>query len=345
MLKIRYMNITIPIGQYIFVANFETFSISFIMVFAVFLNKIIHKKQLRYFGESFICLFLCGVIESFLFYLSFQNDEFPHKNVLQNFSTALLLSGWQIILCAILEIINVTKPFKRFHRISFYILLGISITLNLLTCANGLIFSYQDNILQLGPIWFLPLITIIIYVVLMILSLSFNFKKNIWDSISILFIIIVTILATSLQFALHQDFLITNALTIALAFYFTCLHVQYFRHDNLTMLHNRKTYFLDLKKLSKTDVTIVTIQITNLDFFINTSGVDGYEMAIISVANQMQYAFEKIGRIYRTRTNEMKVLCLKPTQEEVSCALDFFKKNIEKTSYMVHCDIEHRSAR
>ena len=331
-----------PVSQYIFTANFATFFISFIMIFFVFMNKIIHKRQLRYFGTAFICLLLCGILESVVYYFSFQ----PSPNLIQTFATGLLFSGWSIVFCSILEIINITKAFKRFHRIILYIMLFLNVILCMLSCANGIVFYYDSaNTLRPGPVGFLPQVIISIYIALMIFSVSLHFKKNLWESIAILFIIVVSIVSIPLQFLLNQPFLITTSITISLLFYFLCIHIQYFRYDTLTMLQNRKSFFLDLKNFSKMPVTILTIKIENLDFFSNTSGIEGYEMAVVSIANKMDFAFEKLGRMYRTRTDELKVLFIKHTDDEIQAAHKIFLEKMKNTPYSVKCSFEIRNPR
>ena len=331
-----------PISQYIFTANFATFFLSFIAIFFVFTNKIIHNKQLRYFGTAFICLLLCGILESIVYYFSFQSSP----NLTETFATALLFSGWSIVFCAILEIINVTKAFKRMHRIFLYILLFVNVAICLISCANGIVFYYNEaNILCAGPIWFIPQIVIAIYIILMVVSVSLHFKKNVWESIAILFIIVVSVISIPLQFLLNQHFLITTSITMALLFYFLCIHIQYFRYDTLTMLQNRKSYFIDLKNYSKSTFAILTIKIENLEFFSNTSGISGYEMAVISIANKMDFAFEKIGKIYRTRANELKVLFINHSKEEIQKALDEFLNKMENTQYSVNYHLEFRNPR
>lgn len=331
-----------PISQYIFTANFATFFISFIMIFFVFTNKIIHKKQLRYFGVSFICLLLCGILESIVYYFSFSNSP----SLYQTFATALLFTGWTIVFCSIVEIINIAKAFRRWHRIFLYIILFIDIGMILVSCANGIIFYYDtENTLCSGPLWFIPYTIIALYIVLMIASVSVHFKKNIWDSIAILFIIVISLCAIPLQFFLHQNFLITTSLTMSLTFYFLCIHIQYFNFDTLTMLQNRKSFFLDLRNFSKEPLTILTIKIENLDFFINTGGIEEYEMAFISTANQMDFSFGKIGRIYRTRTNELKTIFKNCSQEDIAKSIETFKERMKNTPYSVTYSLEYRKPR
>ncbi|MCR5698648.1 MAG: diguanylate cyclase [Treponemataceae bacterium] len=307
------------------------------MIFFVAANKIIHKKQLKYFSLAYCCLLLCGVFESLVFYYSQMNEPCLEER----FFTAVLFSLLPLSLVSILEIISTTKPVRRSYRIFLYILIFLNTTLNFLSCADGIIFYYTaDNQLAGGKLWFLPLVFVVIYLALMIFNTSWHFKTNIWESISALFVITVTITSIPLQLFLKQNFLITTSITMALTFYFLSIHIQFFRHDPLTQLHNRKTLFLDLKKLNRSNISILTCKIENLDIFIDTSGIEASDLAVLSTVKRMEDSFEKIGRIYRTGTDEMKILFNKKSSEEINAAIDQFQEKMSTTPYSVSCKLD-----
>jgi len=328
---------TLPVGQFIFTANFATFFISFIMIFFVAANKIIHKKQLKYFSLAYATLLLCGVFESLVFYYSLKSEPCLEEY----FFTAVLYSLWPLSLVSILEIISTTKPVRRTYRIFLYILIFLNSTLNFLSCADKIVFYYTpDNNLSGGVLWFLPLVFVGIYLILMIFNTSWHFKTNIWESIPALFLITVTIISIPLQYYLKQHFLITTSITMALTFYFLAIHIQFFRHDPLTQLHNRKSLFLDLKKLNRENISILTCKIENLDIFIDTSGIEASDLAVLSTVKRMEDSFEKLGRIYRTGTDEIKILFNKKSTDEITAAIDIFQNKMNSTPYSVSCRLE-----
>lgn len=203
---------------------------------------------------------------------------------------------------------------------------------------HGLMFSYNpQNKFVRGTFGFLPYICCAIYIILL---LYFIIKKNAVlrsEQMVVFVIIVLGAIATAMESVLKFDLILSQVLIIGSVFYYLFFNVQIYKRDTLTMLENRRCFYLELDKIKKKHFCIVSMDLNDLKLYNDTQGHAAGDEALITCTEIMSESFPQKCRLYRTGGDEFMAICEGYSYLQAQYIIMRFQHALSTTKYRVAC--------
>lgn len=315
---------------YLVQTNFIDFAIVIFMYIFLLTNNSMSQKINRIFFFAAVIVNILIIADSIDYYLA--QDSVPHTLRYITSATGYAFRPAPIMFFA--------AVLKRDEKKTYSFLLPMLILNGILAYTSiftrWMFWFDEQNQFHRGPVGALPFIISGIYLgCLLFWSIQryrLGYKK---ESIIVVFITIMSALASGMETVFHFKFIINGVGAISSVFYYLFLHTQTYKRDALTQALNRHSFYLDSELYMKTPMIIVSIDINNLKTINDTGGHAAGDLAIVTVAKSLEKIFMNSGRLYRTGGDEFVLLCPKESKENVFHLLSRVEKELEKTPYQI----------
>ncbi|MEA4911486.1 MAG: GGDEF domain-containing protein [Oscillospiraceae bacterium] len=202
------------------------------------------------------------------------------------------------------------------------ILVGI---LAFTSCFTHLMFWFDDqNNFMRGPLGYISHVVSGIYsIVLIAMTIKMHRDITSGEVFAILYSAVICTVATVLESVLPDcKFLLTGAMITSCTLYYVVLYIETYKRDMLTGLMNRRSLYLDAKRMRRSSVAVVSIDLNGLKEINDALGHSAGDRALQSMSNAMHTKSGKQFLLYRVGGDEFIALGKEQTTEAVTTYID-----------------------
>ncbi|WP_294429939.1 GGDEF domain-containing protein [uncultured Treponema sp.] len=319
-----------PVLQSIVQSAFPGFICTLFLLTFIIIDKTFPPRTMRFFACAIIfafCLLLC---DSFDTYCKTKKVWLEMRFIIGSLAYMFRVSA-----CVMTVVISQNK--NRQRAIVLLTLLTINNVVSILNIWTGWIFTLnEDHTWNANYLFFEPYIVTSLSVILYIRVAIKQLKHNLGESAIVFASIVTCSIANILEIILGINFVLPLSLIICICFYYLCLNVELYRRDALTMLFNRRTFYMDAKRMKKnSSVIFLSMDLNDLKKYNDIEGHAAGDLALTTVSNCMISAFQYLAKIYRTGGDEFIAVFKNKTPKQVEEALERFNTALSKTKYSV----------
>lgn len=195
-------------------------------------------------------------------------------------------------------------------------------------------FFDTANQFHRGPLWMIPFLTSIFYLLLMAgFSLRGTRRNGGTETILVFFIVLAAIVGTMLESIFHFKFMLNAAMTCGVCAYYLFLHVQLYKRDSLTGLLNRRNFYLALQDCRQPNYILIAVDINNLKTINDTLGHSQGDVCITTVVDVVESSLPRGCTMYRTGGDEFMIICRGFETEQAKEVIEKIQKKLEATEY------------
>lgn len=217
---------------------------------------------------------------------------------------------------------------------------AINTAISFLSIPTGIMFSFdQANNFVRGPFGYLCHIICLYYMIYILVHLFRQFKANKIETLVITVIMFAAVAAAAMEHILKYDLILSQTMGIGIVFYFLFLNVQVYKRDTLTQLLNRRSFYLDLSRLKRSKVVILSMDLNNLKKINDSFGHAAGDKAITTTVEYMLQVFYKCAKVYRTGGDEFMAIFKKMNMEQAQIKVAEFTHILSKTEFRVACGL------
>ena len=256
-------------------------------------------------------------------------------------STLEHFTYWRIVLSVICytlrPMIIMMLAFIVSPKINIMIILPAAVNFLIVSSAlfSDIAFGFDaaTNSFYRGPLGYTTYVITVLYILLLyfitIKALASRVKEQ---SIILSFIAVTATFAALLTFWGHDEVVqMTYAADVML--YYMYLYAEYTKHDPLTAVFNRQTFYNDIRKRPQTITGIISADMNDLKWRNDNYGHKFGDYALVAIADCLCRCSTSNERVYRVGGDEFMVVCRKRTPEEMETLISNFRKEIAKGSY------------
>lgn len=317
--------------QFIY-ANYATCLIILFMLIFLCTNTTFERRITRLFMWPIlftVVLIVVDTIESWTATLS-------SPTMLRVWMSAI---GYTVRPLCILCILEIIVRDKKKRRIWLELPAVINAIISFSALFSDIAFSYSpENEFVRGPLGVSAYVVSTLYLlVLIIVSVLYFKRKSYYESMIVLAIVVAAVLALVFEVAFKFEGMVNATIALSIAFYYLFFHTQTSKRDPLTLVLNRRCFYMDAEKNKEQICAVISIDLNCLKFLNDTYGHEAGDEAICTVARCVEKYLPKECRLYRVGGDEFTVLCMKKDRntdrkqlEEVVAAI---KSAMAKTKY------------
>lgn len=319
------------VGSYLIQGIFPCLLSSVMLIFFVYFDNSLTRKTQRLFMAATIFVLGLTVSEGIDYY--FQQTLTHHE-----IRTWLAAFSYTCRIGCIGFTAAITQRTKSVHAIFIHLGVVINAIVAFISIPTGCIFSINAaHQWSRGVLYYEPYAFVAWYSILLLVSSFQNFRSNTKEAFMILAGSLLCALGNIIELFLHWKLILSAAFLVYISFYFLCLNVQLYRHDAMTALLNRRSFFMDAKRYSGRNFVVVSMDLNDLKLFNDIEGHAAGDRALCAVGECMKAAFKKDGFGYRIGGDEFMAIILKKDVESAEAVLNNFKQKIARTKYKVAC--------
>lgn len=262
-------------------------------------------------------------------YMESYYGELAELSIMRPLLSAL---DYSLIGFILLNVIMIMFPSQKFY---LYIPAVLNSLLCFISVPTGIVFTFSsDNHFGRGPLGYLTYAVCGLYLAYLIIRLFFRKRAEKEDLPLLIFISVTSVLCLVLPLladeAIHW-FNFTVAVNVVL--YYIFLLQQFTKHDSLTKLLNRQSYYTDSEKFYSSITALVTMDMDGLKEINDNEGHIAGDTALKALADCFWRAARRGQRVYRIGGDEYIILCLSAKEEEVISLVERIKQEVAKTPY------------
>ena len=232
------------------------------------------------------------------------------------------------------------KSVRRYVRIGLFIPAFINLAITSLAFFTPYVFSYaEDGHIIRGPFAFTPHVILLMYAILM-----YVYSIHIWirhdrrcEAAVIFMIVTLALLGTFCELMFKLRGILIGVISMAVIFYYLCIHIENFKYDILTNVLNRTSFYADLKKLNgllhTAHAGIMSIDLNDLKKINDSGGHDKGDEAIKTTASIINAQLDAGCTLYRVGGDEFEVICRDRTEEDILNMIDRIRAEMRKSEY------------
>lgn len=298
------------------------------MEIVLFSDVHLEKKMIRRISIANIMMFLYSVTCYTETYLGNQTEYTVLRPILSAFNYSLITF---ILVTIVISLFPEQKLYLFFPAIMNCALCFISVP-------TGIVFRIsQDNHFFRGTLGYLPYFINALYLLYFIYSIFRNSKAHKEDLRLIIFISLTSVTCLVLPLFASDStshwFNMTIAVNVML--YYVFLLQKFTKHDSLTKLLNRQSYYSDAEKHAEHITALVAADMNGLKEINDKEGHKAGDTALQTLADCFWKASRRGHRVYRIGGDEFIILCIDASEDEVISLVERIRQEVAETSYTV----------
>lgn len=217
---------------------------------------------------------------------------------------------------------------------------AVNTAISFISIPSGIMFSFTpENKFIHGPLGYLCHLCCLYYMIYIMVHLLRQFKSNKIECLVISVIMFSAAIAATLEHIFKFDLILAQTIGVGIVFYFLLLNVQVYKRDTLTQLLNRRCFYLDLSRLKKRKVVLLSMDLNNLKKINDSFGHAAGDVAITTTVDCMLKVFYKCAKVYRTGGDEFMAVFKKLNIDQAQKKVDEFTKLLSNTEFRVACGL------
>lgn len=222
-------------------------------------------------------------------------------------------------------------------RIMLYLPGILNLVITCLAFFTKLVFWYgEDGNIMRGPLAYTPHIVCLYYSVALFAYALFIKKNHRRDNEATIIAMTtcLALLGTFVEMAFQLRGILIGVISMAVSFYYLCLHIEYFKYDILTGALNRTSFYADLRTLNpKNSITIISVDLNDLKKINDVEGHLAGDTALKCMANVISDNITRGCHLYRVGGDEFAVICKDMSSESVETMMRSISEGMRKTPY------------
>ena len=286
----------------------------------------LERRMIHRIFSANIMMFIYSITCYAETYLGNQTEYTVFRPILSAFNYSLIVF---IIVMIVMILFPNQKLYLFFPAVMNAVLCFISVP-------TGIVFTIsEDNHFFRGTLGYLTYFISGLYLLYLIYNLFRHSKVQKEDFILILYISLTSILC--LVFPLFEVdttshwFNMTIAVNVML--YYVFLLQKFTKHDPLTNLLNRQSYYSDAERYSNHITAVVAMDMNGLKEINDNEGHKAGDTALQALADCFWKAANHGQRIYRIGGDEFTILCIGILENDVLSLIERIRQEVAKTAY------------
>lgn len=286
----------------------------------------LEPKMIRRIAIAIFLMFLYSISCYAETYLGNQTEYTVLRPILSAFNYSMITF---ILVTVIMIMFPNQKRYLFFPAVMNAVLCFVSIP-------TGIVFYFsEDNHFLRGMLGYLPYFINALYLIYLIISLFRHSKSQKEDFRLILYISLTSVMCLILPLFASDStshwFNMTIAINVML--YYVFLLQKYTKHDPLTNLLNRQSYYTDAERYSNNITAVVAMDMNGLKEINDREGHIAGDTALQTLADCFWKAAHHGQRVYRIGGDEYMILCIDTSENEVISLIERIRKELAKTPY------------
>ena len=252
-----------------------------------------------------------------------------------NLRILIMISLTQVALWTNKSTIEVESLWRK--RIMMYLPFFINLVVTCLAFFTKLVFWYGDdgNVVR-GPLAYTPHIVCLYYSVMLFAYAVFirRFHRKDNQSLVIILTTCLALLGTAVEMLFALRGILIGVISMAVTFYYLCIHIEYFKYDILTGALNRTSFYADLRQLAPGDsAAIISVDLNDLKKINDVEGHAAGDTALKTMANVITSNISRGCLLYRVGGDEFAVICRDMSADRIEAMMNAISEGMHKTSY------------
>ena len=299
-----------------------------------------YEHELSRMFHPILLMILLLVIDDNVDYYAFNNGDQSWKHVL----TAVV--GYNLRIFIMIALTQVALKTNRYtmevkniagKRFMMYAPAVICVIVTCMAFFTKLVFWYgDDGRVMRGPLAYTPHIVCLYYAV-MLFAYSYFIRRH-HEKINESFIIGLTtalaLLGTFVEMVFALRGILIGVISMAVTFYYLCIHIEYFKYDILTGARNRASFYADLQRLHFKDApAIISVDLNDLKKINDTEGHLAGDTALKCMADVIRDNIRRGCLLYRIGGDEFAVICRDMAGPDIEEMMSAISEGMRKTRY------------
>lgn len=288
-------------------------------------NRSLGERTNRYFiffDLLVLVLIAADMVESYF-------SIFHEPSVYRHLASAI---GYTLRPASIALLIGILLRRKR-SGIALWIAVAAVGLLAFTSDLTHLMFWYDaQNMFMRGPLGYIShILSGILVVILIGLTMKLHLTISFGEMFAVIYSAFICVVATVLESVLSgYKSLLTGAMMTSCALYYIVLYIETYRRDPLTGLMNRRSVYLDAKRLRNKSIAIISIDLNELKQINDTLGHNAGDKALQKVGGAMLKAGARAFLSYRVGGDEFMALGKEQSAEAAQAYIDSVRTSLRQ---------------
>ncbi len=312
--------------------------ILFLIIFLRINDRYEHELTRMFHPILFMILLL--VIDDNVDYYAFNNQDTSLMHVFTavvgyNLRILIMIALTQVALKTNSNTMEVENLGAK--RFMLYAPAVVSLVVTCLAFFTKLVFWYgEDGNVVRGPLAYTPHVVCLYYSVMLFAYAAFirrHHERN-NEALIIGLTTCLALLGTFVEMAFALRGILIGVISMAVTFYYLCIHIEYFKYDILTGALNRTSFFADLQRLNiKDEPAIISVDLNDLKKINDAEGHLAGDTALKCMAEVIQANIRRGCLLYRVGGDEFAVICKDMEVDDIESMMDAISDGMHKTRY------------
>ncbi len=315
------------------IVEWNFIAVSALLTLVMFLrsDSTFDMRVKRYFYLSSLLIVVLIVCDSIAIYYSASTNDVAVQNIHTMFDVVCYAIKPAIVMFLLFIVVRKDRQIK----VIYFIPEVINIIAALSALIGPWVFSYRvNNIYQRGPFGYTVHIVALIYTILIVNELLKSFKdKNYYEGVTVIWILIILILATIIDSEADTK-LLNSVLPTCLAFYYFYFYFHLSKRDIMTDTFNRNVFFEDMKRFESQITALMLFNMSDLNVRDGRENVNVWDESLMSMVRIVSENVSSSARIYRIGGDEISVIFLNEQKENIRFVFENIKKKMKNSDYL-----------
>lgn len=295
----------------------------------VITNKNLAQKTNRSFillTFIILALFLMDVADSYLAGL-------PAPTLIRHLASAI---GYTLSPAALATLMGILLRRKKVGFLLWLPVFAIGL-IAVTSYFTHLMFWFGElNQFMRGPLCYISHIVSGIYLlVLVILTIKMHSFITPGEVFAVIYSAIICVLAAGVESLLSgYKFVLTGAIITSCILYYVVLYAETYRRDALTGLMNRRSFYLDAKRMQNKSLAIVSVDLNSLKEINDTFGHSAGDKALQALGNAMLAKGKNRFSCYRVGGDEFMALGKEQSPEAANVYMEQLRATLREKDLM-----------
>lgn len=311
--------------------------ILFLVIFLRFNDPYEHNISRLFYPILVMLLIL--VVDDNLDYYAFNTMDRSMVHV----ATAVI--GYNVRIIIMLLLIRVMLRGKRMshNKRSFMIQMLLiapavgCLIITHLAFFTKLVFWYGENgEIMRGPLAYTPHVICLYYALMIFVYALYLWRSHGRKSEATIAMLttVLALLGTYVEMRFQLRGILIGVISMAVTFYYLCLHIEYFKYDILTGAWNRTSFYADVQRFAQKQWgTLVLIDLNDLKKINDEHGHAAGDKALKTLVSVIEAHLRAGCMLYRIGGDEFAVVCNRIEDKEVAAMMREIAAHMKETDY------------
>lgn len=313
----------------LFLSNYTTFCLVIGLVIITVTNRSLDERTNRSFILFSLLVLALLIADATDYYMA----GFSEPTNLRYLSSA---AGYTLRSASLALLIGILLRRKRTSILLWVPIIFVGLVAFTSQYTHFMFWFGTHNQFIRGPLCYIAHVVSAVYLVLLVvLTAKMHRRLPASELFAVLYSAAICVVATTFESVLSgYKFLLTGAMATSCALYYVVLYVETYRCDPLTGLMNRRSFYLDAKRMHNKPMAVISIDLNGLKDINDTLGHSAGDMALLCLGNATFAKSRKEFTAYRVGGDEFMALGKEQSEESVRVYVDGMRAALKADSLM-----------